>query len=365
MKPMLDLKKQYLTIREEILGSVNEVLESAHYVLGKKGAALEEQIKQYHGMREAIGVASGTDALHLAVRALGIGPGDEVITTPFTFFATAEAIMYVGAKPVFVDIEPETCNIDTKLIEAKITDRTKAILPVHIFGHPADMDTITTLAEKYRLAIVEDCAQSFGATLHGKKTGSFGAAGCFSFYPSKNLGAYGDGGMLVLNDAAMADEIKKLRNHGSKGGYRHECLGYNSRLDEVQAAILLVKMQHIDEYNRKRNQNAGLYTKLLSDIVTCPVEKPGAYHVYHQYTIQSPKRDLIQQALKENGISSVVYYPIPLHVQEAMQPYGYRAGDFPVCEQVAANVLSLPIYPELEAADIEETAAVIRKCLGK
>lgn len=365
MKPMLDLKKQYLTIREEILGSVNEVLESAHYILGKKGAALEERIKQYHGMREAIGVASGTDALHLAVRALGIGPGDEVIATPFTFFATAEAIMYVGAKPVFVDIEPETCNIDVKLIEAKITGKTRAILPVHLFGHPADMDTITALAEKYRLAIIEDCAQSFGATLHGKKTGSFGAAGCFSFYPSKNLGAYGDGGMLVLNDTAIADEIRKLRNHGSKGGYRHECLGYNSRLDEVQAAILLVKMEHIDEYNRKRNQNARLYTRLLSDIVTCPVEKPGAYHVYHQYTIQSPKRDLIQQALKERGISSVVYYPIPLHMQEAMQPYGYRAGDFPVCEQVAATVLSLPIYPELEAADIEETAAVIRTCLGK
>jgi len=231
MKPMLDLKKQYLTIREEILGSVNEVLESAHYILGKKGAALEERIKQYHGMREAIGVASGTDALHLAVRALGIGPGDEVITTPFTFFATAEAIMYVGAKPVFVDIEPETCNIDVKLIEAKITGKTRAILPVHLFGHPADMDTITALAEKYRLAIIEDCAQSFGATLHGKKTGSFGAAGCFSFYPSKNLGAYGDGGMLVLNDTAIADEIRKLRNHGSKGGYRHECLGYNTRLD--------------------------------------------------------------------------------------------------------------------------------------
>ncbi|HMK43626.1 MAG TPA: DegT/DnrJ/EryC1/StrS family aminotransferase [Dissulfurispiraceae bacterium] len=362
---MLDLKTQYLTIRDEVLGSINEVLESSQYVLGKKGAALEEQIKQYHGMKEAIGVASGTDALHLAIRALGIGAGDEVITTPFTFFATAEAIMYVGAKPVFVDIEAETCNLDPKLIETKITSRTKAILPVHIFGHPADMDAIVALAENHKLAIVEDCAQSFGAMLHGKKTGSFGAAGCFSFYPSKNLGAYGDGGMLVLNDAAMAEEIRKLRNHGSKGGYRHECLGYNSRLDELQAAVLLVKMKHIDAYNSARNRAAALYTKLLSDVVSCPVEKPGVYHVYHQYTIQSPKRDQIREALKERGIPSVVYYPIPLHVQEAMKPYGYRAGDFPVCEQVTSRVLSLPIYPELKDSEIEEAAAVIRKCLGK
>jgi dTDP-4-amino-4,6-dideoxygalactose transaminase len=365
MKPMLDLKKQYHTLQEEITNSMNEVLESTHYILGKKGAMLEDLIKQYLGVKEAIGVASGTDALHLAVRARGLGPGDEVITTPFTFFATAEAIMYVGAKPVFVDIEPDTCNIDVRLIEKKITNKTKAILPVHIFGHPADMDAINAIADRYGLAVIEDCAQSFGATIHDKKTGSFGISGCFSFYPSKNLGAYGDGGMVVLNDAKLADEIRKLRNHGSKGGYRHECLGFNSRLDEMQAAILLVKMQYIDEYNRKRHQNAQLYTQLLSDVVTCPVEEPGAYHVYHQYTIQSPKRDLIQQALKDNGISSVIYYPIPLHVQPAMQPYGYRAGDFPVCEAVASRVLSLPMYPELEAADIEETAAVIRKCLGK
>lgn len=364
MKPMLDLKKQYLSIKDDIISTVNEVLESAHYVLGKKGAALEDQIKAYHGMQEAIGVASGTDALHLAVRALGIGPGDEVITSPFTFFATAEAIMYVGATPVFVDVEPDTCNMDPNQIEAKITKKTKAILPVHIFGHPADMDAIVRIAGAHKLPIVEDCAQSFGAALHGKKTGSFGAAGCFSFYPSKNLGGYGDGGMLTLDSAEMAVEIKKLRNHGSRGGYRHECLGYNSRLDEIQAAILLVKMKHIDEYNEKRRKNAALYTKLLSDVVTCPVEKPGAYHVYNQFTIQSPKRDYIQQVLKENGIPSVVYYPIPLHMQEAMQPFGCREGDFPVSERVAREVLSLPMYPELETADIEETASVIRKCLA-
>src|SRR5512143_883255 len=219
MIPMLDLKKQYLEIKDEILSAVNEVLESSQYVLGRKGAELEEKVKAYHGMNEAIGVASGTDALHLSVRALGIGPGDEVITTPFTFFATVEAIMYVGAKPVFADIEPDTMNIDPASVEKLITKKTKAIMPVHIFGHPADMEKLMPLASANNLKVIEDCAQSFGSSLHGRKTGSFGDAACFSFYPSKNLGAYGDGGMIVLNDQAVAAEVKKLRNHGSKGGY--------------------------------------------------------------------------------------------------------------------------------------------------
>ncbi|MEW6117603.1 MAG: DegT/DnrJ/EryC1/StrS family aminotransferase [Nitrospirota bacterium] len=364
MKPMIDLKKQYLDIKEEVISTLNEILESSQYVLGKKVSELEENIKKYHNVSEAIGVASGTDALHLALRALGIGEGDEVITTPFTFFATAEAILYVGAKPVFVDIEPETYNINPALIEKSITERTKAILPVHIFGHPADMQRIMDIAGRHKLKIVEDCAQSFGATLQGKMTGSFGEAGCFSFYPSKNLGAYGDGGMITLHDHGLADEIRKLRNHGSKGGYRHECLGYNSRLDEIQAGILLVKFKRIDEYNRRRRENAALYNRLLSDVVGCPVEKEGAYHVYHQYTIRSPKRDFIQQQLKERGISSVVYYPFPLHLQEAMRFLGHREGDFPVTEQASKEVLSLPIYPELDAADIRATADAIRACLN-
>lgn len=363
MKPMIDLKKQYLEIKEEVVLILNEILESSQYVLGRRVSELEDGIKRYHGVREAIGVASGTDALHLSLRALGIGKGDEVITTPFTFFATVEAILYTGAKPVFVDIEPETYNIDTSLIEGKITKNTKAILPVHIFGHPADMKGIMDIAAKYNLRVIEDCAQSFGASLDGKKTGSFGDAGCFSFYPSKNLGAYGDGGMIILNDSNIADEIRKLRNHGSKGGYRHECLGYNSRLDEIQAGILLVKFRRIDEYNNKRRYNASLYNSLISDVVICPKEKEGAYHVYHQYTIRSDKRDFIQQCLKDNGISSVVYYPIPLHLQEAMQFLGYKEGDFPVAEQVAKDVLSLPIYPELDETDIRFTSEIIRKCL--
>lgn len=363
MKPMLDLKKQYLEIKDEVLYMLNEVLESSQYVLGRNVLELERNISAYHGMKEAVGVASGTDALHLSLRALGIGRGDEVITTPFTFFATAEAILYVGATPVFVDIEPDTYNIDAARIEEKITEKTKAILPVHIFGHPADMDRIMEIARRRSLKVVEDCAQSFGASLKGTMTGSFGDTGCFSFYPSKNLGAYGDGGMIISDDAAVAEEIRKLRNHGSRGGYRHECLGYNSRLDEMQAVVLLVKFKRIDEYNRKRREKASLYCSLLSDAVACPHEKEGAYHVFHQYTIRSPKRNLLQQQLKENGIPSVVYYPIPLHLQEAMAFMGHREGDFPVAEQAAREVLSLPIYPELDEGDIRFTAGIVHRCL--
>jgi dTDP-4-amino-4,6-dideoxygalactose transaminase len=362
MKPMIDLKKQYLEIKEEILYMLNEILESSQYVLGRKVSELEDNIKKYHSIKEAIGVASCTDALHLSLRALGIGAGDEVITTPFTFFATVEAILYTGAKPVFVDIEPETYNIDASLIEKRITEKTKAILPVHIFGHPADMKSIMIIAKKYNLKVIEDCAQSFGAYLNGTKAGSFGDAACFSFYPSKNLGAYGDGGMVILNDPGIAEEIRKLRNHGSRSGYRHECLGYNSRLDEMQAGILLVKFRRIDEYNRKRRENASLYTRLLSNSVVCPVEKRDAYHVYHQYTIRSVRRDFIQQQLKEQGISSVIYYPVPLHLQEALKFLGYGEGDLPVAEQVSKEVLSLPIYPELDEMDIHLTSEIINKC---
>ncbi|MBF0328962.1 MAG: DegT/DnrJ/EryC1/StrS family aminotransferase [Nitrospirae bacterium] len=363
MKPMIDLKKQYLSIKDEIFEALNEILESSQYVLGKNVLELEKRIMAYHGASNAVGVASGTDALHLALKALGIGEGDEVITTPFTFFATVEAILYVGAKPVFVDIDGETYNIDAARIEEKITDKTRAIVPVHMFGHPADMERIIEIAKKYNLRIVEDCAQSFGASLKGQKTGSFGDAGCFSFYPSKNLGAYGDGGMIVLNNMAAAEEIKKLRNHGSAGGYRHESLGYNSRLDEIQAGVLLVKLKRIDEYNRMRRGKASAYCGLLSGTVDCPIEMPGAYHVYHQYTIRSPKRDAIQQRLKEKGISSVVYYPIPLHLQEALNFMGHKKGTFPEAEKAALEVLSLPMYPELQESDIQETAAVILQCL--
>jgi len=359
MIPMVDLKKQFIEIKEEVLTVLTEILESSQYILGPRVRELEKKIAEYHGVSEGVGVASGTDALHLSLEALGIGEGDEVITTPFTFFATAEAVLYTGAKPVFVDIEQDTMNIDPAEIESKITERTKAIIPVHIFGHPADMDVILKIAGKHNLKIIEDCAQSFGSHTKGKKTGSFGDTGCFSFYPSKNLGAFGDGGMILLNDSSIADDIRRLRNHGSKGAYRHESVGFNSRLDEIQAGILLVKFRRIDEYNNKRRQKAALYNELLSDTVVKPVEKPDAYHVYHQYTIRSLKRDEIQKHLSKNSISSVVYYPVPLHLQEAIGFLGYRKGDFPVAEETSEKVLSLPIYPDLEETSIRKIADII------
>lgn len=360
MVPMVDLKRQFQEIKEEIFVTLTEILESSHYILGPKVEDFEKKTAAYHGVREAVGVASCTDALHLAIDALGIGEGDEVITTPFTFFATVEAILYTGALPVFVDIEPDTMNIDAGQIEAHITDKTKAILPVHLFGHPSDMKRIMKIAKKHGLKVVEDCAQSFGAEIDGRKTGSFGDAGCFSFYPSKNLGAYGDGGLITLDHPKVAERIRELRNHGSRGAYRHGRVGFNSRLDEIQAGILLVKFKHIDEYNRKRRNNAILYTDLLSDRVSCPVEHQGAYHVYHQYTIRSKKRNEIQQKLKERGISSVVYYPAPLHTQEAVKFLGYQRGDFPAAEKAAREVLSLPMYPELEEKTIRKIAGIIK-----
>ncbi|OHE57690.1 MAG: transcriptional regulator [Thermodesulfovibrio sp. RBG_19FT_COMBO_42_12] len=360
MIPMVDLKKQFQEIKEDVFHVLTEILESSRYILGANVSELEKEVADYHGIKEAIGVASGTDALHLSIDALGIGEGDEVITTPFTFFATVEAILYTGATPVFVDIESDTFNIDINRIEANITEKTKAILPVHLFGHPANMGKILFISKKNKLKVIEDCAQSFGAGINGKKVGSFGNAGCFSFYPSKNLGGYGDGGIIILNDSKVAETIRELRNHGSRGSYIHNRVGFNSRLDEIQAGILLIKLKLIDEYNRKRRRNAALYTKLLSDKVKCPVEKKGAYHVFHQYTIISPKRNEIQQRLKENGISSVIYYPVPLHLQKALKFLGYQKGDFPVAEKAAREVLSLPMYPELEESIIMKIAEIIR-----
>ncbi len=361
MVPMVDLKKQFHTIKDDILEILTEILESSQYVLGSKVSEFEKKVAEYHDTGEAIGVASCTDALHLALDALGVGEGDEVITTPFTFFATVEAILYTGATPVFVDIDPDTLNINVDQIEASITEKTTAILPVHLFGHPADMVKIVKIAKKKKLRVIEDCAQSFGAGLNERKAGCFGDAGCFSFYPSKNLGAYGDGGMIILNNPKVAETIRELRNHGSKGSYRHKRVGYNSRLDEIQAGVLLIKFMRIEEYNRQRRNNAALYNSLLSDAVRCPIEREGTYHVYHQYTVMSKKRDKIQRKLKENGVSSVVYYPVALHLQEALKFLGYRRGDFPVAERAAREVLSLPMYPELEESTIEKIARIVRE----
>lgn len=357
---MVDLKTQLTEIRDEIEKLFKEILDSTHFILGPKLRELELRIAQYHGVSSAIGVASGTDALHLALLSAGIKEGDEVITTPFTFFATVEAIIYTGARPVFVDIEPDTFNINPLLIEEKITPKTKAILPVHLYGHPADMNRIMDIARRYNLLVIEDCAQAFGARCEERLVGTFGAAGAFSFYPSKNLGAYGDAGMVITDNPSMAERIKSLRNHGSSMSYIHDTIGFNSRLDEFQAAVLLVKLKRIDRYNNLRRQKAALYNALLSpEKVKTPLERPGFYHVYHQYTIRSENRDKIQKVLKENGISSVVYYPKPLHLQNALSFLGYTEGDFPEAENAAREVLSLPIYPELEDGVIEKIAKVV------
>ncbi len=364
MIPMIDLKRNYHDIKEEIFKELIEVFESGQFILGKKVGQFEQQVKDLLGVRQAVSLASGTDALHIALKALEIGQGDEVITTPFTFFATVEAITYVGARPVFVDIEEESFNINPDLIEDKITKRTKAIIPVHLFGHPSDMIRIMDIARRHGLRVIEDCAQSFGASLKGTMTGSFGDAGCFSFYPSKNLGAFGDGGMIVFNSQELEETIRRLRNHGSLGGYIHEIVGHNSRLDEIQAAVLLVKLRRIRQYNEQRRRCASLYTEFLRGLpIRCPVEKQGAYHVYHQFTIRSTHRDSIKGHLQRAGISSVVYYPIPLHLQKALSYLGHKEGEFPVAEAISREVLSLPIYPELERDDIFKTCEMISEAV--
>lgn len=347
MIPMIDLKAQFDDIREEVLKEVNDVMESSRYILGPKVESLEDKMSAFFGIEEAVGVASGTDALDLSLKAVGIGSGDEVITTPFTFFATVESIIYQGARPVFVDIDPETMNIDPGKISEKITDKTKAILPVHMFGMPAEMERISEIASQHGLHIIEDCAQSFGAHINGAMTGSFGDAGCFSFYPSKNLGACGDGGLITVKEARLAKEIRMLRNHGAAGGYIHKRVGLNSRLDELQAAILLVKFSRIEEYNALRREKAAYYCEHLGGYLNCPKSVEGYYHVYHQYTIRTPHRDFLKTYLHEHGISSVIYYPVPLHLQDAVADLGYSKGDFPHAEKASSEVLSLPIYPEL------------------
>ncbi len=368
MVPMLDLKKQMEDIREEVLSEVAAVIESGQYILGKKVSQFEQKAAEYIGAKHAIGVASGTDALHLSLKALGIGPGDEVITTPFTFFSTVEAIVYLNATPVLADIEPGTFNIDPAKIEEKITPRTKALIPVHIFGCPAAMDGILEIAGKYNLKVVEDCAQSFGATLGGRKTGSLGDAGCFSFYPSKNLGAYGDGGLVCVDSDSLATEIRLLRNHGSSGGYMHSAVGFNSRLDELQAAILLVKLKKVDSYNEARRRKAALYNKLLcgdgqSGIICPPLGETGSFtftHVFHQYTIRHPRRDAVREKLRAEQVSSMIYYPVPMHLQPALKFMGHKEGDFPAAEAACREVVSLPIYPELEDAAIERICSAIK-----
>jgi len=364
--PLVDLKVQYSSIKEEIDEAVSRVIERGQFILGSEVEALEKEIASFLGVKHAVGVASGTEALLLALLACGVGPGDEVITTPFTFIATAEAITQCGATPVFVDINPKTYNIDSAKIDPIITKRTKAILPVHLYGQPADMAPILELARRHSLKVTEDCAQAFGAKYKGKKTGSLGDAGCLSFFPSKVLGAYGDGGMVITNNPEIAEKVIMLRNHGAKQKYYHLIPGFNSRLDELQAAILRVKLRHLERWSKLRCDKASLYTKLLNklDGIELPYIAPYSYHVFNYYTIRLKdsrlNRNALQKHLEAKGIQTMVYYPLSLHLQEVYKPLGYKLGNFPQSEQAQEQVLSLPIYPELTEGQVEGITKIIK-----
>ena len=361
--PMVDLGIQYRELKSEIDAAIAGVLSTTQFILGPEGRAFEEEIAGYLGAKHAIGVASGTDALQLALMAVGLGPGDEIITTPFTFIATAEAIGYVGATPVFVDIDPKTFNIDVEQVEEAVTEKTKAVLPVHLFGQPADLTPIKDLCDKKGLLMIEDCAQSCGATYDGKMTGTWGDLGCYSFFPSKNLGCFGDGGLIVTDNDAFAEEARVLRNHGSRERYHHSVIGVNSRLDDLQAAILRVKLKHLDRFNEQRRKNAHRYSEKLAELgVIPPYEDGKGVHVYHQYTMLVDNREKIQKALADAGIASAVYYPIPLHKQEVFKETCADVS-LPISEQTAERVLSLPIFPELTDEQVDLVVDVIGTAL--
>ena len=378
--PILDLRPQYDSLKDEIHAAITRVLESGAFIMGPDVMAFEQEVAAYLGVKHAIGVNSGTDALFIALRALGIGPGDEVITTPFTFFASAEAISHVGATPVFVDANKRTYNMDPDLLEAAITERTRAIIPVHLFGRPAEMGKIMTIANKHNIKVVEDCAQSFGARYHGncigcddqcsssqyigKQTGTIGHVGAYSFFPSKNLGAYGDGGLIATNDDAIAEHARMLRVHGSKKKYYNEVVGYNSRLDTLQAAILRVKLPYVDAWNAARRNVAAQYEELLNDLdgIQTPEIIPG--HVFHQYTVRVTRgsRDVLQERLEAAGIATMVYYPVP---QDQLPIYKGQYPDYPVSDQLAREVLSLPIWPELAKASQRYVVVKVAKYINK
>ena len=360
--PMVDLKQQYQQLRSEIETVVKQTLADAHYILGPNVQAFEQEAATYLGTKYALGVASGTDALHLALLACNIKPGDEIITPSFTFIATLEAILYCQATPVFIDIDPDTFNLDITQIEALITEKTRAIMPVHLYGNPVDMTQIMNIAKKYQLHVIEDAAQSFGATWQGQQTGSFGSCGCYSFYPSKNLAAYGDGGLITTNSDQLYQDLIALRNHGSYTRYHHEKLGYNSRLDELQAAILRVKLKYIDPFNQHRYTAAQYYSKKLRHIVKTPQENADSLPIYHQYTLLHEKRDQIQTALQQADIASAIYYPIPLH-QQPLLSARYSTLDLPITSHVSAQCLSLPIFPELTNQQIDTICNTIQQAI--
>ena len=363
MIPMVNLKAQYAEIKAEVEEGLAQTIANCSFILGPNVQAFEQEAARYLGVKHTIGVASGTDALHLALIAEGIGEGDEVITTAFTFIATAEAIRYVGAIPVFVDIDPKTFNISPTAIEQAITSKTKAVMPVHIFGQPADMDSIKQICDQHQLKLIEDCAQSFGAVINGKQTGSIGHAAGYSFFPSKNLGAFGDGGLVATNSDDTAETVKMLRNHGSKVRYYHDLIGFNSRLDDMQAVILRAKLKRIDQYNQRRHHAAHLYSELMSDLpLTAPFEDGLGTHVYHQYTLLCDRRDEVIKALQDQQIGCAVYYPVPLHKQNVFAEM-CSGLTLPVTELVSEHCMSLPICPELTDDTINEIVAVIKQAL--
>jgi len=350
--PLLDLKAQYQAIKTDVLAVMEAVCEEQGFVLGPRLAAFEQATAQYVGSRHAIGCASGSDALLLALMAFGVKPGDEVITVPFTFFATAGAISRLGAKPVFVDIESDSFNIDPQQVERAVTPRTKALIPVHLFGQCADMAALNAIARRRGLHVIEDACQAIGAAQNGRRAGRLGDVGCFSFFPTKNLGGFGDGGLMTTDDDRLADALAMLRVHGSRVRYLHEAVGINSRLDALQAAVLHVKLTYLDQWTEGRRRNAERYGRLFADAqlldrVLLPVTKPGNFHVYNQYTVRVRHRDELRNFLKEKGVGTEVYYPLPMHLQNCYHDLGYHKGSFPVSERAAEEVLSLPIFAEL------------------
>jgi dTDP-4-amino-4,6-dideoxygalactose transaminase len=363
--PQLDLAAQYAAIGAEIRTAVERVMSSQQFVLGREGAAFEQEIAQLCGVAHGIGLASGTDALILALRACGVSPGDEVLLPSFTFVATGSAVSALGAKPVFADIRPDTYNVDPAEFERRVTPRTRAIVVVHLYGLPADMDPIRAFAKSRSLPLIEDNAQAIGASYKGIRTGALGDAACFSFYPTKNLGAYGDAGLVATNSPEIAARIRTLRNHGQTGKYLSSEPGLNSRLDEIQAAILRVKLRHLSNWQRARQSNAAEYTRLLNQIpgVMPPVAPEGFEHVFHQYTIRVEQRDALQQFLSDRQIGTTVYYPHPLHLQPLYASLGHKAGDFPHSERAAKEVLSLPMYPELRKDQIVRVVEAIAEFL--
>jgi dTDP-4-amino-4,6-dideoxygalactose transaminase len=366
MISFVDLKAQYLSIKDEIDTAVLKVLSSTQFILGNEVTAFESEFAAYCNADSGIALNTGTSALHLALLAAGIGPGDEVITVPFTFVATVAAICYTGATPVFVDIDPVSYTIDVTKIEAAITDRTKAILPVHLYGQPADMDPIMEIARRYNLTVIEDAAQAHRAEYKGRRIGSIGDIGCFSFYPGKNLGAYGEGGMAVTSNPEYAQTIRMLRDWGQERRYHHVIKGYNYRMDGVQGAILRVKLRYLDAWTEARRSHAALYNELLADCgLTIPTAMPYSYHVYHVYGVRTAERDKLQQHLNQQGIQTGIHYPIPVHLQPAYSDLGYKPGDFPHSELIAREELSLPMYPELTPAEIKTVGQTIASILQK